>query len=317
MPTTIPVINWQQSGFDTLYANYVCDVSIDTSFNFLLYGTDPSGGGNSESEVKAVVVVVDNFNNNSTATISFAGATYTIAPYARKSFPISNNQRSLTLRVSLGQVKLTFANYNIGIPDDVNQYALSSGQLISTTTFDPFHTGVGITLSNGNLTAASGNGVFATSLANVAKGTGKLYVEFTATLTGPGSNFGLATDLFDTSLQIINTNGAAATYAGSLNSINVNAVTVGSTGFPPMSNGDTAKMAVNLTSKLIWFAKIGSNWNNDPTFDPATGVGGISIAAITFPVRAAMSTQNTTTMTANFGGSPFLNPVPAGFTGWY
>lgn len=68
----------------------------------------------------------------------------------------------------------------------------------------------------------------------------------------------------------------------------------------------------------IWAAHNGGDWNNDPSADPATGVGGYAIAPFELgnPVYAAMM-GDVSIIEANLGASPFTYSVPSGFiSGW-
>jgi hypothetical protein len=51
--------------------------------------------------------------------------------------------------------------------------------------------------------------------------------------------------------------------------------------------------------------------------DPATGIGGFSFAGMTGPLLVAFgSNVSGSSVTANFGATPFQFPVPAGYEGW-
>lgn len=68
-----------------------------------------------------------------------------------------------------------------------------------------------------------------------------------------------------------------------------------------------------------WVAIDGGDWNNDPTADPATGVGGTDLGVLDglplFPTIGG-SSFGPGAQTANFGASAFSFVVPSGFTGW-
>jgi hypothetical protein len=83
--------------------------------------------------------------------------------------------------------------------------------------------------------------------------------------------------------------------------------------------GQTMCVAVDLNAARIWFRNgAAGNWNNNVTYDPATGVGGVSISTVFGAgVQAyGMGWFNSSTngsYNANFGGSAFIGTVPSGF----
>jgi hypothetical protein len=91
------------------------------------------------------------------------------------------------------------------------------------------------------------------------------------------------------------------------------------TGLGAITSGGVVCVAVNLATQLIWF-RLGAagNWNGSGTANPATGVGGYSIAALTsvaIPLYAVMECATSGgVLTANFGDTAFTGAVPAGFT---
>ena len=88
-------------------------------------------------------------------------------------------------------------------------------------------------------------------------------------------------------------------------------------GMPTYVSGDVIDMAVDITNRLIWFRKNGGNWNNSGTADPATGAGGVTYAAITGAVFAAIETRTAgMTVTANFGATAYGYAAPTGFSDW-
>lgn len=84
--------------------------------------------------------------------------------------------------------------------------------------------------------------------------------------------------------------------------------------------GHVCCMATDLDNQRMWFRIDNGNWNNDPTANPATNVGGVDISAATggFEVKPVVAcVDNNIHGTANFGGAAFAFTVPAGFTaGW-
>jgi len=84
--------------------------------------------------------------------------------------------------------------------------------------------------------------------------------------------------------------------------------------------GNIIRVAVDLTGKLVWYAANGGNWNNNPSANPATGVGGLAFAYMT-PTAAGFFMAwgfegATAVITSNFGGSAFGFAAPSGFANW-
>ena len=195
-----------------------------------------------------------------------------------------------------------------------------TGTLAATEGSVPFATwnpadSLNITLSNGNRTAvsqATSGGV----RANSGLSSGKVYWEFTVnTKTNNNTVVGLARSTVGlANISGLGTTNAAVVF-GSGN-ININASFQGSLGALAPS-GDVIGIAADISGGLIWFRKAPSgNWNGSGTANPATGVGGFSISAITgVPLYPILSTTNTAgeTVTGNFGASAFVGAVPAGF----
>lgn len=180
------------------------------------------------------------------------------------------------------------------------------------TTWNPSDKSAGMTLSNGNLTATGGiggNGVRAVHCLR----SGKYYWEYTATTwTGSsacGLNTGSATVTTPSAVTVISLNAN-----GSLN-VN-NGISIA---FGVRANGDVVCFAVDFDNQLVW-VRVGAagNWNNSASFNPATGVGGVSYLATPISVQTlypwAYSSGSGNAFTANFGDSAFTGAVPAGFT---
>jgi hypothetical protein len=83
--------------------------------------------------------------------------------------------------------------------------------------------------------------------------------------------------------------------------------------------GDVYSFAIDLTADLGWIRKNGGNWNGDAAANPATGAGGVTIAAGSFAplVRFAAAVVSTDQMTGNFGQSSFAYTVPSGFNSYW
>lgn len=174
----------------------------------------------------------------------------------------------------------------------------------------------GVVVSNGGLTAthtSSTNNAGVSSASFLS--TGKYYFEVTVTETTFTGN----------ALGIVLTSGTYADVGSSLNcSVVSMAGAVGSNNTAALkaigafTNGSIAGVAIDLTNRLAWFRRNNGNWNGDAAADPATGIGGVTIAAGSFaPCVRFSSATPTNNMTANFGATAFTGTVPSGFTsGW-
>lgn len=174
-----------------------------------------------------------------------------------------------------------------------------------------------IALSNGNLTAATNSGSWGTARSLSALSTGKRYFEFTTTLTTIPSFVGLVAANAALPVGYNAANGSAG--LDGLGAMRINGSTVtGSIGSLSPA-GSKVRCAVDLDAKLIWFEVIGSGagWNGNIANNPATGVGGRSIAGMALPAAPFFTGgANGDSVTVNFGASAFTGAVPAGFTAW-
>lgn len=171
-------------------------------------------------------------------------------------------------------------------------------------------------LTNGNLTATSSAINGSGRASSAGQSSGKYYWEYTyvnVSQTTTGAGFGSTGAALP-----INTTQAGATGLGGGGGMFVNGVSQGS--LSTRANGDVIGIAVDLTANLIWYRIAPSgNWNNSGTANPATGVGGFNISALTKPLVPTfyLSTATGQALTANFGKTAFSGAVPSGFTaGW-
>ncbi len=192
----------------------------------------------------------------------------------------------------------------------------------SATTWDgTTNIGPNITLSNGNLTALLGtsgvNGVL--SLGNHL--TGLYYAEFHLDTLGAAAVFiGIAN-----TAETLN----AQPGVGGANGIgwNINTGQVWFNGANPTNTpvaagatGNTISIATDLTNKKIWFRVGAGNWNNNASGDLTNSSGGFgadfgSIGAGPYYVKYAPQNASDQ-ITANFGGSAYLQSEPAGYGNW-
>lgn len=193
---------------------------------------------------------------------------------------------------------------------------------VATITWDAAKKAANITLSNGNLTGSLATTTIYAGMLGSGSGrsTGKYYFELTITALipdGQGVGFGNAsTDLSaigggtQDSVQW-RANGQVRSFNSPL------------TGSPiqTFAAGDILAIAVDFTAGLAWFRSNNStNWNNNGSADPATGVGGFNInenslnAGPYFPMTTLEI--NGDTFTANFGATAYTLTAPSGFGNW-
>lgn len=179
----------------------------------------------------------------------------------------------------------------------------------------------GVTLSNGNLTAAYVSGSAAGGRSASLKNTGKYYFE---TTIGQHSNTGSSNDCVGVLLS-------SGTYVDFLNGTN-SAMARFSTGGIFSNNAASGKnmgvavtadvvgSAIDLDNRRCWFRKGAAGlWNGLAigSANPATNVGGDVIAAGSFAPAVGFNWIAGDSQTANFGAAAFSGAVPAGFTaGW-
>jgi hypothetical protein len=146
--------------------------------------------------------------------------------------------------------------------------------------------------------------------------TGKFYFEYTCTTWSTTVGVGMANPSAILSSVAFTPNNAAFVQGGT-GTIWVNGSNTG-IALGTRVNGDVIGVAVDVPNQLIWFrvAPTG-NWNASGTAIPATGTGGISIAAITAGGLFGLCCINAAgaiNVTANFGDSAFFGTTPSGFT---
>jgi hypothetical protein len=175
-----------------------------------------------------------------------------------------------------------------------------------------------VALSNNNLTATHSN-TTTNSGARVAvaaaQTAGKYYFEMTYVVTTSGNWVGLiaTAGTYANVIAGIGANTTAVSTAGWVASNNAGSVlNIGG-----MGNGAVVGIAVDLTARLAWFRNAGGNWNGSGTANPATGVGGVTVApTVAFAPVAAFATGANDAVTANFGATAYANAAPAGFGNW-
>ena len=217
-------------------------------------------------------------------------------------------------------------HYNIGADGSAGQSGTGG-----TAALDPSNLGTEAFLAYGNLTVqTAGNSGSGYSLARsvTSHSSGKFYFEVTnigtpgtgdaAVVIGNGSEpLQGNTPGFDANLSVAcfgNPAGVGGWYINSAN--NSNCIT-----FAPLGH-EIHGVAVDFTAHLVWIENITTApgvWNAGGTANPATGVGGQSISAITCPCYAAGAAfigASSSWFNFNFGQAPYQSSVPSGFGNW-
>jgi hypothetical protein len=168
-----------------------------------------------------------------------------------------------------------------------------------------------LTASDGGatLTKTANDGAYDTAEMLPAHSVGKYVFEVSIPTSAYITGIGLTGDDFTLS-DGLDSPGAVGYF--SLNDIWVNGVHGSDLG--TYTDGDTVRVAVDLTARLIWFRVNSGNWNNDTAANPATGAGGIDISALTGPLRPAITVifiGNVVT-----GSFASISSRPSGFRSW-
>jgi hypothetical protein len=183
------------------------------------------------------------------------------------------------------------------IPNKASYSRWDTGSAVGSLTYGP------VSGSEYSFFGSGGDNGARSTLSYAASG--KRYLEFSASqMAANGTYAGIADG----------SNGLANCNAGHCLGINAFGNAQGT-----LQNNQVGQLAVDLGGKLIWIrGKNADNWNNSGAANPATGVGGVSIAALTFPVYFAMGAP-----TFAFDAVIISNPsymtyaAPSGFTaGW-
>ena len=175
-----------------------------------------------------------------------------------------------------------------------------------------------VMLSNGNLTATyNGGGTNDSGARSTAvKSAGKYYYEVTPALTRNGDCIGvlLSTGTYS-NMDNLGTNCAVVYGSGAIWSNNAN--TGKSIAAWAGAPGPAIRVAIDLGARLGWFCRAAGNWNGDALANPATGIGGVTIAAGNFGPALGFTGILGDSAAANFGATAFTGAVPSGFTaGW-
>jgi len=190
----------------------------------------------------------------------------------------------------------------------------------ATTTWNPSDKHADILLTNGNLTAeATAAPGFCIVRATTGKNSGLWYFEWTGNGSGPGggsSIAGLVGGSENLNDYLYQSNGVGYLDNGVIGR-NGSAVVTG-LGTWKVS-GDVCRCAVDLNARRVWFSRVGSNWNNSGSADPATNTGGVDISALPSTLYPGCSVYDVATpdkLTVNFGQLLFAGAIPSGFSAW-
>lgn len=185
---------------------------------------------------------------------------------------------------------------------------------MANTTWNPADKSGSCVLSNGNLTATASS-LYQGVRSIYGSASGKYYWEITWTTQTSNDSIGVASA--SASLSDGPTTGGPRCLLAYNANVWLNGSQVGSASDSAVPAGAVVCIALDCTNSLIWFRVGGTgNWNNSSTNNPATGVGGISIAAVLGGLALyayAVLGYSSAFAVANFGDSAFTGAVPAGF----
>lgn len=183
------------------------------------------------------------------------------------------------------------------------------------TTWSATDFSTGVVISGGGLTAQNGAATSDSLVrSNTSKTTGKNYCECTMTSVNSEGAFGIANATESLSNYLGQTNNSIGIYKSGHVFLNGSNILNG----PSFASGDTMGMDIDEAAALIWFRNNNAPtvWNAGGTADPATGLGGISIAAVTGAhlICANMGNQFGTVTLKAVG--PFGQAAPSGSSAW-
>lgn len=253
--------------------------------------------------------------------------------------PIEGGPIGLTGTISLAPMQsgtlLGNGTGAVGAPGTVQ---IANGLALGEATgflWNPLLAGPNITLYNGQQSATISGGSNTDSvIAAPMLSAGKIYFELTVANVGENIMVGVAGAGDVTSSYIGSSTLSlgvlvAGSGIGSRGEVFYNGagvVTWSSGGFNPGLGGTgTFGFAVDLNNELLWCTPDGVNWfgasSSSSGVNPATGAGGLSIAALMTATSGALAPAatistvlETTTTTVN-GGTPWAYTPPSGFGG--
>lgn len=182
------------------------------------------------------------------------------------------------------------------------------------TMLDPLNKGTNVVLSNLNLTATKATGGSGFQMARTVKGvtSGKYYFEvtwdeFSGSFVGVGlGDQDASVNSFygsDSNGIILIQNGEVYASGGVVANIQTSA------------ESNWSGIAFHVEAGLVWFNTNGGNWNNNPSADPATGVGGIAFpVGMSGTIFAGVAVQQSPNDQMSMDcGQAFTGTPPTGF----
>jgi hypothetical protein len=197
----------------------------------------------------------------------------------------------------------------------ISVMALLCSETLAQSTWNPSDKTSGVTLSNGNLTAAAvlGGGEEGVR-GTLSHSSGKYYFEVTDTLDTFGHSYiGVAnssSNLSSVPFGYGDSNGAGYYAANGVLYANTGSTSIAGSFY---TTGNVISIAVDVTNHLIYWAKNGT-WQNSA--NPGLGTGGADYIT-TSPVFPAYSLSAlSSTVTLNTGATAFAYSIPSGFSAW-
>lgn len=194
--------------------------------------------------------------------------------------------------------------------------ALDAGSAPAPT-LDSSNKDSGLALSGGNLTATQSGAGNRSVTSTTSHSSGKFYLE--VTISQGNGGLGFANSSFNVSGGVIpGTDAGDAVGSQSSGATAINNSSIGSAW--GWIAGDTLGIAVDFTGQKIWYKDLtfAQPWNNNGSADPATGVGGFSLATLAGSAWFAVVCLgvNAETGTINFGATAYTGTAPSGFGNW-
>lgn len=237
-------------------------------------------------------------------------------------------QQVVALTKQLQALQLQYANLESFLNANIDKITGNPTPTNPVDQLDAALLPAGLTLSNGNLTATSTTAGWKSVRGTVSHQSGKYYAEATINTLAEAVGFGVCNaSLLNTEQVGADTNGMSifTVLGGGASGIQYNGGVAQAIGTAPVQ-GQVLGVAVDLNAKLGWFYNPATQqWNGDviANQNPATGLGGLPLAAIAFPasvvtpVYLAVSADGATdAITINAGGVAFIHTAPTGFNKW-
>lgn len=196
----------------------------------------------------------------------------------------------------------------------LNPYRFEAPPVEGATTWNPADkTSSDMVLAMGDLQATVVvSGVTQNVRGTTFRDSGKVYYEGFIGLTA-GFKFGLATVAW--SLTDANSGGPGAVHYGHTGGIRSESAQLLAPWTHDPHGSATIRHAVDLDANLMWVAVNAGDWNGNPSADPETGVGGVTIPAGDYALSFSALVLNQYVI-LNAGATAFAYTPPTGFVGW-